>query len=466
LLETVRRTIQHYNLIPPGSTLVVGVSGGADSLALLHILRQLRPMLNCHLHVATLDHGLRGSAGADDADYVQHLAESWDMSVTRGRADVRALAAERRLGIETAARLARYDFLADVAHRFGAERIAVAHHADDQAETVLMRLVRGSGTRGLAGMMLQSPVPEHADLRLIRPLLPVTRAEIETYCQEHGLIPRQDATNQDTTLLRNRIRLETLPQLEALNPQIRRVLAQLADSAALDQDYLDEQLRIVMSQSQIYHNSVNIHRHLFATLHPALQRRWIAWAAHQISTLDNLDYQHIVEAVEIGLRGRLGAVALLTGGVRLRVDYTVLVVEMESAASLETGGLLLKTDNHIALQMPGMTPMNGWRLQASLEPIADSVARIAVSESTKLFVRTPRTGDRFAPLGLDGHTQKLNRWMINHKIPRTLRPYIPLLCSENTIVAIMSGAQWIINNHYAVTSDSQRVVYFRVINDG
>src|SRR5262249_43267249 len=148
----------------------------------------------------------RGQAGAEDAKFVVEMANSWGVPVTMGQIDVAKLAQEQRTGIEAAARLARYQFLAKVAHEVSALRIAVAHHADDQAETVLMHLIRGSGIRGLSGMAWSAPVPDHPDLTLIRPSLAVTRAQIEAYCAENSLIPRQDATNTDISLLRNRLR--------------------------------------------------------------------------------------------------------------------------------------------------------------------------------------------------------------------------------------------------------------------
>ncbi len=211
MLEHVRQIIQKFQLITAGQTLIVGVSGGTDSLVLLHILNQLAPRLGITLHAATLDHQLRGEESVNDVRFVEQICREWSVPVTVGQADVASLAREQQLGIEAGARLARYDFLAGVAHTLGAVGVAVAHHADDQVETVLLHLLRGAGVHGLAGMALRSPVPGHADLSLIRPLLRVSRAEIETYSEQQHLVPRYDSTNSDTSLLRNAIRLEVLP---------------------------------------------------------------------------------------------------------------------------------------------------------------------------------------------------------------------------------------------------------------
>ena len=283
LLARVRQYAQRYRLFSPGETVVVGVSGGPDSLCLLHLLRRLAPELRLWLHVAHLHHGLRGAEADADAAFVAELADCWGLPCTVGRADVAALAREAGLSLEEAARQARYRFLAGVAEAGGAATLAVGHNADDQAETVLMHFLRGSGAAGLRGMLPRTPlddyrllqaatipiasghrvtalrsprwrqvfvvyswtaqplavsgadgdasdpppspgprVPASPRLHLVRPLLSISRAEIEAYCAEYRLAPRTDRSNEDTIFFRNRLRHELLPLLETYNPGIRR----------------------------------------------------------------------------------------------------------------------------------------------------------------------------------------------------------------------------------------------------
>lgn len=464
MLERVRLTIQRFGLIPPDSRLVIGVSGGTDSLALLHILSRLAPWLGCYLHVATLDHGLRAEAGLEDARFVERIAHDWDIPVTVGHISVPELARQTHQSLEATARRARYDFLASTARQVGANRVAVAHHADDQAETVLLRLVRGAGLTGLSGMARSAPLPGHADLLLIRPLLDVSRSDLEAYCREFGLTAREDASNQDTTLARNYVRLEIMPRLHRLNPQVHRALSRFADIAAVDEAYLDERFRqLVTPQIGFEKDRVSMNRDMFRMLHPALQRRFMLTAVHHLVGRDHpTSHLHIVEATDLALRGDHGAVGLLGGGARLRLDYDHVVIERESTPEPKTDWPLLPEGIALPVAVPGSTmlPEASWVLEASSTPLPET-AHLVMPEASSVWLRTRQKGDRFAPLGLGGHSQKVSRWMINRKIPLRLRARIPLLTIDGQVAAIVVGAEWTISEYFRVRNDSNHIVYFR-----
>jgi tRNA(Ile)-lysidine synthetase-like protein len=464
------KTLRDHHLIPSGSHIVVAVSGGADSLTLLHLLYTHRDSLNCTLHVATLDHRLRGEAGAADAGFVAETVQSWGLPVIVGNADVPALAKERNIGIEAAARAARYDFLAAVAKQVGAERVAVAHHADDQAETVLMHLLRGAGLDGLAGMGYSAPVVGHSDLKVIRPLLGFSRVEIEAYCHEHDLQPRQDATNEDTSYTRNRLRREVLPYLESLYPQVKRSLVQLADIASVENDYVEAALeQALIAHSQASEGRIAISRTEFAQAHPALQRRFVRWATRKLGFSDDLGYEHVISAIEIGLNGKQGAVAQLPQGLQLRVDYEVLVVERQDAPPPQLEKVLLIDNQEIPIIVPGVTQLTDkwnelWALHAEEHPTSAFAARLHVPTGSHVVLRTCRKGDRFAPLGMKGHSQKINQWMINHKLSRDLRDAIPLLEIDSEIAAILWGNQWAISERFAIRKFEERIIYLWLEN--
>lgn len=228
-------------LIPRDAMILCAVSGGADSVAMLHALTKVSEMHDCRwtLHVAHLDHQLRPESG-DDARFVQDLAGELGLTCTVGDADVRLFAAESGRGIEDAAREIRYEFFADLAEQVSASVVTVAHTADDQAETVLHRIARGTGLRGLAGMSEQRPIRTAGGVRLIRPMLGFRRCELWEYLQARGHAFREDATNADhATATRNRVRHVVLPMLEKeLNPAAAQALVQLAEQARRAQEVI------------------------------------------------------------------------------------------------------------------------------------------------------------------------------------------------------------------------------------
>ena len=264
-LTDLRHFITAHHMIAPGALVVVAVSGGPDSLCLLHVLMQLRDDLGFTLHVAHLDHMIRGAESADEAAFVADLARAWGLPATVEATDVPALARVQRANLHAVARAARYSFLARVARATGAQAVAVAHHAGDQAETVLLHLLRGAGPAGLSGMRAVTPDREwfkieNAELRiendadtnhshfsifnsqlprLIRPLLATTRESIERYCAEHSLQPRRDQSNFDLGATRNRIRHDLLPRLIEYNPQIIAALGRTAEPITSLHRYLE-----------------------------------------------------------------------------------------------------------------------------------------------------------------------------------------------------------------------------------
>lgn len=466
LSDVVFQTITQHGLIPPGTILVVAVSGGADSVTLLHVLLTLRERLACRLHIATLDHQLRGETSAEDVRFVQSLAVQWELPITTGRTDVRQLASEKGIGIEAAAREARYAFLASTARQVGAAHIATAHQADDQAETILLHLLRGTGVQGLVGMRFQSPVPGNPDLTVIRPLLRVSRADIDAYCQQVPLTPRQDASNQDTQFLRNYIRWETIPHLEKRNPSVKRRLNQLADILSVENDYLEQQLQAELASQILFEaGRILVNRAAFHDLHPALQRRYLLWAVRQLHTEAEVGYLSVLEAVDVAAHGQTGAQAVLGHGIRLRVVYDSLVVEHENAP-VETSHLfLLDSEDEIPVSIPGVTAVGQWQFRAMLEPEAGIQARLMLPAGSAVSLRTRRRGDWFAPLGLNGHTQKLTEWMVDHKVPRAMRSQIPLLVVNGEIAAILHFSPWTISEYFKVR-DGDRAMYYFSIHKG
>jgi tRNA(Ile)-lysidine synthase len=290
LLEQVWAFSERHTLLRPHMRIVVAVSGGPDSLCLLHLLHQLAPRLNLRLQVAHLDHQLRPES-VDDARFVAQLAAAWGMPATIRQEDVAALARSSRTSMEAAGRIARYRFLATTAHETGAHAIAVGHTADDQAETVLLRLLRGAGPHGLAAMR---PKRLEAGIPIIRPLLETTRSEVEAYCAEQGLAPRYDRSNEAPDFLRNRVRGYILPLLKTYNPSIVAALGRTARLCAEEDDLLNDLVEQHWPMlAAVNEAGVLLDRHGFRLLHPALQRRIVRKSVQMLDPDVELQAKHL-----------------------------------------------------------------------------------------------------------------------------------------------------------------------------
>jgi tRNA(Ile)-lysidine synthetase-like protein len=319
-----------------GVGMILAVSGGPDSLCLADATLATAPDRSLVPIIAHLDHGLRGEASRADAEFVRTFAEQRGMPCAIDHVDVEAIARERKVSIEVAAREARYAFLARVADQVGAQLVAVAHNADDQAETVLLRLIRGTGLVGLRGMQPVCPMPNAPHLTLVRPLLRISRAETEQYCRDRELHPRQDATNDDLLHMRNRIRHELLPLLERYNPGIRTVLARLADTVASDLDIIDDAVRETfncitrsgeVSSPLASPLQIEFDRIAWRNLSAGLQRATLREAVRRVKgDVTNLKYAAIEEARDVlNSDASIGEIALMHD-VRIKVTWRTFVI--------------------------------------------------------------------------------------------------------------------------------------------
>lgn len=306
----------------------MATSGGADSLCLADAILSTTSQ---HRHtplVAHLDHGLRGEASRGDAAFVQAFAQAHGVPCVIEHADVQAHAKAHTVSIEVAARDLRYAFLARVAHQHTAALVATAHHADDQAETVLMRLLRGTGISGLRGMQVRSPMPNAPEITLLRPLLRITRKEIEQYCTECGLHPRHDASNDDPHHTRNRIRHELLPLLEKYNPNIAATLARLADTLTHDVDIIEYATHEAFDHvARVNASAVTVDRVAWRNLPAGLQRAILREAVSQLKgDITNLSYAAIEEARAVLISDAgVGEIALMRD-VRIDVAWQTFVL--------------------------------------------------------------------------------------------------------------------------------------------
>lgn len=478
LLTEFERTLHTWGVLRRGDKVVVGVSGGPDSLALLHLFMRASASLGIHPHAIHVNHRIRGEDADADARFVAEIAAGWDIPCHVVQMDVPALAAERRLSLEEAARQARYTALAQQATALGARLIAVGHNADDQAETVLMHLLRGAGLAGLRGMLPVTNLGEYhllepleATLLLIRPLLNVPRAAIEAYCAEWGLTPHFDRSNLDTTYFRNRLRHEVMPLLERINPNIRAMLIRTAAVLAADYEVLQAQANAAWEQVTREASGARICLDLrgWRALPLALQRATIRRATWQLRPhLRDVSYQHVENAIHVAQRGETGAQATLPAGLMLRVDYDALTIMPVGGRLPPPDWPLLAPGSALSLSGPGEYPLpdSAWRFSLQeydgprsgpvwerllADPWAVPLAAEALREP--LALRTRRAGDRFRPSGVGG-TQKVSTFMINEKIPALWRDCLPLLTAGEAIVWVCG---WRVDERFVVRSETRRV---------
>lgn len=442
LLRRVRQTIQDHHMFERGHTLLVAVSGGPDSVALLHVLHQLREPFAIQLIIAHLNHRMRRGA-SQDARFVKAAAQGLGIPCITQSLDVPAYGRRHKLSPEDAARRLRYAFLQTTAKAVAAHHIALGHTADDQAETVLFRLLRGSGLRGLCGI---PPVRRP----IIRPLIQVQRRDIMAYLHTHRIPFRIDPSNRQRRYTRNRIRLALLPQLQkSYNPRIVQTLSATAQLLAADEAALQEATWEQFSAARIpaTPDQVHLRTATITPLSPALQRRVLRQALSEaVGHLQGFTRTHLANMMAL-LRTEAGTRCLaLPGGTVVERRYDILIIyrrtppaavriaqpiAVPGLCEVEALGVTIKSD----LTQGGATvrPL----------PTGDVAWLDAEKVGGDLYVRTRSPGDRFQPLG-SPYTKKLKAFLIDAKVPRTERDRLPLITTRAGIawVAGVRPADW------------------------
>ncbi|MBD3366726.1 MAG: tRNA lysidine(34) synthetase TilS [Candidatus Eisenbacteria bacterium] len=429
IVEKVLWTCRRYRLISERDTVLAAVSGGADSVAMLRILLELRETLGIRVKAAHLDHRFRGEESRDDARFVRDLCDELDVPCFTEEVNVPRFVMAHGYSKQEAARMLRYQYLVKVMKLEYCQRIATGHTADDQAETVLMRLLRGSGPDGLSG------IPHRGEGGMvIRPLLDVRREEVEAWLGGRGAAWRTDSSNLTSDYTRNRIRLELMPVLEEYNPSIRDALVRtgaiMTDVAAHLERATDEALPSViqstrrglfaLDSAQLAHYDEALQRSLFRRVFASLR-----------PDLAPLASRHVDNLLELLRRDDVGASVELPGGARARLEHGRLVVSEGDGPP---------TFAEARLDVPGSVEFPEARLRITADVAPHGASAIDASDPGEgvtvfdldavelpLSVRPRRPGDRIRPFGMDG-TKSLKELMIDEKIPFGLRDALPIVC--------------------------------------
>jgi tRNA(Ile)-lysidine synthase len=440
----VARACDDEALWPPDGRILVAVSGGPDSSALLLILAALARRRKLSLTAAYFDHRLRGASAARlERKAVEALAGRCGVELVAGAGDVKALRRTGRLTLEEAARRARYNFLAAAAEDRGIATVAAGHTLDDQAETVLMHLLRGSGLAGIAGMHPRSRWPSagHDALAVVRPLLFLRRADTEGYCRAAGWQPVEDVSNRSPEFLRNRTRRDLLPELRRYNPKVDGALARLAHAAREDLAALEE-LASPALEPATRAGEVRLDRARLRSMPPGLRKHAMRLAALRLlGDLQGFSERHIASIEGLASGPASGGTLDLPRDVTATAHHDALVLARGGPApspALPAEG--------VRLPVPGEARLGP--LVATAGPVAPAGAMASVSLDAgalgaELCVRRWRAGDRMQPAGMTG-TKKLQDIFVDARVPREQRGAVPVFESARGI-AWLGGlrlAEW------------------------
>lgn len=439
LEERVIKNVYKHKLIKKDDNIILGLSGGPDSMVLLHILLYVRERISFNLVVAHINHGVRGEEALKDEKFTEKVAKELGLDFFSTKADMIGLAKEKNISEEEAGREIRYGFFRKLIKELGHGKIAVAHNRNDQAETLLMRIMRGTGIDGLSGMSFKSD-------DIIRPILDINRWEIEKYVEDNSIETVVDKTNLETIYSRNKVRLELIPYIkENFNPNIIDTLFRLSENAKLDSSFLEEWSgKVYKSISKEKSASVVMKSDLFMEEDKAVKNRIIRKAIYNlIHTLQGIEEVHISSVVDLFNKGETGKRIDLPHNLLAKVSYNNLIIEKDINEDMAE---VCENKEETILQI-GQNYLEEYNLEISLKIIDRKDINFKnVSSNVKFFdydimneeiwIRTRNPGDRFAPIGMKGR-KKIKDYFIDEKIPRDLRDEIPLLmCGENIIWVI------------------------------
>jgi len=461
LFNQVRRTIDRYRLLEKGDRLIVGVSAGVDSMVLLHLLNASREAFNLSLIVAHVNHGLRPEESEKEAELVQEESERLGLPFEYGQFNVKEFQQLTGFSPQDAARRVRFQFFQDLLEKHHAKKIALGHNADDQVETILLRLIRGSGLQGLKGIL---PIREG---KVIRPLLEAWREEIETFAIEKGIHYRLDSSNLKQDYLRNRIRLALIPSVEReYQTNFKKILLRTSAILREENDYLEkgteEAYRKIVQQEK---DTLSFKFSEYQSLHQAIQwriiRRVMETICAQGMAVEEQEWSDVHQIHQRLRKPPPSFILELSRGLWIEKQYDIV--------KLGRGGVKPFPPFEVELIFPGHTFIEEIGKEIIIEevnrgPFRDDKESLSMifmdceSLQFPLKIRNFRPGDRFRPLGVKG-TQKVKEFFIDHKVPRFERPKIPLLISGEKIVWIVG---YRIDERVKVTEKTKKVLKVKV----
>ncbi|GIM30178.1 tRNA(Ile)-lysidine synthase [Clostridium polyendosporum] len=465
--DKVINFIKYNNMIKKGEKILVATSGGPDSMCLLHILYSLKDELDVTVYAAHVNHMLRGDEALADEEYVRDFCENKGISCFVKRVDINEVSKQKGISSEMAGREERYDFFKQLMEQHQLSKVAIAHNANDQAETLLMRIMRGTGLEGLVGIK-----PVRDDI-FIRPILCFTREEVEEYCKKEQLKPRIDKTNLESIYSRNRVRLEMIPFIkEYFNKDIVSTLNRLASLAYIDSNYIEEVVDLKYKRF-CYNNDQHklIIREEAFSEHEAILTRIIRRAlGNLIGTSYNFEMKHIYDVISLQ-QGETGKMLFLPNKVKITNIYGEIAIDLNSNKKESLLDYILQYPRDMfshneekILNVPNFEYQISMKIlsnKGNLDFIKDDLIKYFDYDKIKenIIIRNRRDGDRIIPHGMNG-TKKLKNIFIDEKIPQDMRGKIPLVCFDNDIAWVV-GLK--VSNTFKVTKDTKNILQIKLI---
>ncbi len=455
----VLKTIDKYNMLEYGDKVIAAVSGGADSVCMLHILNNLKNERKFSLCCAHINHELRGEAADNDEAFVKALCKELGIKFYSKKIDVAKFAEENKITCEEAGRAVRYSFFEEIKSKYGYNKVATAHNKNDNAETVLMRIIRGTGIDGLSG------IPYVRNDGVIRPILDLSRAQVEEYCKENNLNFCTDITNLENDFTRNKVRNLLIPYIEKeFNTKISDSLLRLSDSAEEDSRFIRNYAKRLYKRlgNPIPGNKLNtLHIDSLKMLEKPILIRILQLAAEKSSPA-KLEKKHINDIIEL-LDKNTGASINLPQGLSAEINYGWLTFngpldKVEVKSSIDGFFVDIAVGGTVFIEALGkdisIREENAKEYKCKINEIAADIDKIG---NQPLFLRSRRDGDRIVWFS-DGKTKKIKNVFIDEKIPQKDRNKIPLLTTGNEIIAIVGSR---VSEKYKITKDSERALVIR-----
>lgn len=461
IIAETKNTILKHSMLSRGEGVLVGLSGGPDSVCLLVMLDRLRGHFGINLYASYVDHGLRPGETPAEIEFCTRLCLSLNIPFSVKSVDVKSFVKERGLNKQEAARELRYKALNEAAHKAGASRIALGHTADDQAETVIMRLLRGAGTLGLSGI---PPVRKN----IIRPIIGIERKEIERFLDTEKIGFLIDSSNLKDKYMRNRIRSTVMPALKGLGPDMALTIARTADLFREEDNYLE--LQVTKALMKLIGRKTDTAIELLVSplerMDKALLRRIIRRAVSAVEGLRGISFIHIEALLGLVKSGQAGDRLYLPRGVRAIKGYSTLTITSDHTATVETH--VIEGPGDVVLREASMVLSCKYVDSRELAPLCSGEVKgddgrkaalfDAAALSFPLQIRSRRPGDYFYPSGF-GKKKKLQDFFVDEKVPRDLRDGIPLLLSDEKIVWIIGYRT---DERYRIDKNSVKGLKFNI----